>query len=96
MNAQNAKDYLPLVQAMAEGKTIQESSERSHYWSDGEDLVFDLPANRYRIKPEPRRHLLVVDSATRIAKDIYSPSLWDSKLLCEGGWELVEVVELVK
>jgi len=27
MNASNAKDYLPLVQALAEGKTIQKFSD---------------------------------------------------------------------
>lgn len=52
MNARNAKDYLPLVQAMADGKVIE------MYWSNGwkelEETSFSGPAERYRIKPEPR------------------------------------------
>lgn len=55
MNASNAKDYLPLVQALAEGKVIQHSpTGASPWWDDAEDLDFtDSPSN-YRIKPEPR------------------------------------------
>ncbi len=58
MNKNNAKDYLPFVQAMAEGKTIQGCIDTKKYsWSDyGEDecLTFDAPVYYYRIKPEPR------------------------------------------
>ena len=56
MNKDNAKDYLPLVQALAEGRTIQYSvcyglSE----WHDVDNPAFELAPDRYRIKPEPRR-----------------------------------------
>ncbi len=58
MNKNNAKDYLPFVQAMAEGKTIQGCIDTKKYsWNDYEEdecLTFDAPVNHYRIKPEPR------------------------------------------
>lgn len=58
MNKENAKDYLPLVQALADGKVIQYQYKRadlSSDWMDLEsDVSFDQPAERYRIKPEPR------------------------------------------
>lgn len=53
MNASNAKDYLPLVQALADGKTVQ-LSDGNGGWIDG-DIEFTYPASEYRIKqPEPR------------------------------------------
>lgn len=58
MNKNNAKDYLPLVQALAEGKTIQMDSGEGpgpDRWKDvtGE-LSFVSEPPRYRVKPEPR------------------------------------------
>lgn len=53
MNKFDAKDYLPLVQALVDGKTIQyKLGENS--WSTGGEVDFTLPANQYRIKPEPK------------------------------------------
>lgn len=52
MNASNAKDYLPLVQALAEGNVIQYKLRDG--WSTGGDVDFSLPPDQYRIKPEPR------------------------------------------
>jgi hypothetical protein len=55
MNKQNAHQYLPLVQALAEGKTIQ--IQMNAGWMDVShdvDLRWDLPPESYRIKPEPR------------------------------------------
>jgi hypothetical protein len=56
MNKQNAHQYLTLVQALAEGKTIQYRA--STKWNDMIDLEFVDPPERYRIKPEPREWLL--------------------------------------
>lgn len=52
MNASNAKDYLPLVQALAEGKQIQLNYNGD--WKNISDMAPMFPANFYRIKPEPR------------------------------------------
>lgn len=57
MTRENAKDYLPLVKAMAEGKSIQMKKLKADGWIDfhaDENISFDLPADQYRIKPEPR------------------------------------------
>ena len=50
MNKDNAKDYLPLIQALAEGKTIQFFSGSK--WNDVEDVSFSYEIKDYRIKPE--------------------------------------------
>ena len=54
MNKDNAKGYLPLVQALADGKVIQFRCTENHPWQDGKDVDFSLPRSYYRIKPEPR------------------------------------------
>lgn len=48
MNKDNAAQYLPLAQALAEGKTVQFYDYDSGQWKDS-----------YRIKPEPRELWLV-------------------------------------
>jgi len=53
MNAQNAHEYLPLVQALADGKTLQ-YKHSSKGWTDCNELYFDVMLECYRIKPEPR------------------------------------------
>lgn len=52
MNRETAKDYLPLVQALADGKVIQ--CDEGFGFEDLENPIFNLRASSYRIKPEPR------------------------------------------
>lgn len=53
MNKDNAKDYLPLVQALSEGKVIQHRIGTEE-WYDREQFDFADKPEQYRIKPEPR------------------------------------------
>lgn len=49
----NAKQWLPLVQALIEGKTVQ-YRHHADRWSDAEWVnPGELDASEYRIKPEP-------------------------------------------
>lgn len=53
MNKHNAKDYLPLVQALVDGKTLQVSTVNG--WEDiKSEVSFCYAPDKYRIKPEPR------------------------------------------
>lgn len=54
MNKETAKDYLPLVQALVDGKAVQIIDRDCTTWMDSDELDFRYPANHYRIKPEPR------------------------------------------
>lgn len=58
MNKNDAAQYLPLVQALADGKVIQEYRHvdlNKQAWMDCVNPEFDrYPASNYRIKPEPR------------------------------------------
>lgn len=51
MTKENAKKLIPIVQAIAEGKTIQRKDGRGN-WYDYESS--GPPADELRIKPEPR------------------------------------------
>ena len=52
MDKNNAKDYLPFVQALAEGKTIQ-CKDKDGNWNDmNYNIGFNSEPEYYRIKPE--------------------------------------------
>lgn len=53
MTREEAKEFLPIIQAFAEGKTIQ-VQENEGYWRDADVLHFNYDTCRYRIKPEPK------------------------------------------
>ena len=78
----NAALYIPLLQALAEGKTLQRI--RSGGWSDlGEDYIlsFALPVERYRIKPDPivQYHVVSIDNPASLRWSI-SSTLDEAKL----------------
>lgn len=52
MNKDNAKDFLPLVQALADGKTVE--IRYGAGWKELDSYRFSSPVEDYRIKPEPR------------------------------------------
>lgn len=56
MNRNKAKQLLPVIQAHAEGKTIQSRCIKgdTSLWYDDEDPNFDDDDLEYRIKPEPK------------------------------------------
>lgn len=58
MKQSEAKDFLPIIEAWAEGKTLQFKAYSSDRWVDvsGDDCVaFATDPSRFRIKPEPRK-----------------------------------------
>ncbi len=61
MNSKNAAQYLPLVQALADGKMIQYHRQADQTWIDPQDVEFIGPPERYRIKPEPRRIVCAIN-----------------------------------
>ena len=54
MNKDDAKDYLPLVQALADGKDLQIKTNRGWSSNLGDCFKFDSDPECYRIKPESR------------------------------------------
>lgn len=57
MNRQEAKELLPIIQAFAEGKTIQYYTNLAPHWVDIDPdgaANFSSHPSKYRIKPEPK------------------------------------------
>ena len=57
MTKENAHEYLPLVQALADGKTVQVQGSDGNWYNT---KLINTPPSRYRIKPEPRRWAMVL------------------------------------
>nr|DAG91717.1 MAG TPA: hypothetical protein [Crassvirales sp.] len=53
MNRQQAKELLPIMQAFAEGKTIQFKNAFGN-WINCDGVLFNYPPKDYRIKSEPK------------------------------------------
>lgn len=102
MNRDEAKQLWPIIQAYAEGKTIQWFNDVGE-WKSLKEAAFNLPPNRYRIKPETikiehRRYLynysgyriLVCDSRAEAGDIITSP--WFVRWI-DSDW-ITEEVEI--
>lgn len=53
MNREEIKNLLSVMQAFADGKTIQAKGGNGIWHDGGNELKFDLDSQDYRIKPEP-------------------------------------------
>lgn len=86
MNKDNAAQFLPLVQALAEGKTIQFNNGTFNEWDwhDVNDPFFTDDPEKYRVKPEPREWDLWICSSIVSALD-----------MSEAGWTKVRVREII-
>lgn len=54
MTKEDIKKFMPLMQAMLEGKTIQCYHKFNKEWVDIDDLFIGNDISLYRIKPEPK------------------------------------------
>ena len=54
MTREEAKELLPIIQAFAEGKTIQYRHKGRSTWYDLDSGQFNCDMYYYRIKPEPK------------------------------------------
>ena len=56
MTRKNAKELLPIIQALAEGKQIQDKIEGVTDWVDTDEINFEYEGQKikHRIKPEPK------------------------------------------
>jgi hypothetical protein len=93
MNKENAHLFLPLVQALIDGKTIQSKyygDGKAECWEDFEDddqIQFCDDPEDYRIKPEPRTFEIYVNKHTN---KIYHQNWVDQ------DWELITVQEVME
>ena len=91
MNKENAHEYLPLVQALADGRQLQHKNEHGE-WVDIETIVCVAP-QKLRIKPEPRTFEMWYYKPTG---RMY-PWVEDEKQYVESDeWERITVQEVIK
>lgn len=69
MNQHNAAEFLILVQALSEGKTIQVFHPSFKEWENVENPEFCYSPQSYRIKPEPREFEGVTQGTARCHND---------------------------
>ena len=91
MNAENAREYMPLVQALANGLTIQFLDAATNKWVDNKSPSFEYNPKYYRIKPEPRTFEIV---RSKLSGGIYSAETYDGS--APNTWEYITVMEVLK
>lgn len=68
MNQEKAKLLLPVIQGLAEGKTVQFLGVNGT-WIDHDNPAFNYEPNRYRLKPEPRIFYVILRADGTVAND---------------------------
>jgi len=95
MNREQAKELLPIIQAFAEGKTIQAKKAASEQeWQHAQNPTF-AALFEWRIKPEPREYWLLVHDegeTTNLVFDIEE----DAHGSCLGGQTVIKVLEVIE
>jgi hypothetical protein len=93
MTNENAKDYLPFVQALVEGKKIlvQTGPER---WEMIENPKFNRPPKYYKIAKEPRRFWVNVynDGSRNFSTSKEKADYYKN----EDCIEIIETIEVIK
>jgi hypothetical protein len=95
MKKENAKDFLPLVQALADGKTIQFRHNASAPWVDmSSEFGFGYPLENYRIKPEPREWFLLRDPDDGLFSGVPYPTRIAAEKVAQNGGCYSEVIHV--
>lgn len=95
MNKDNARDYLPLVQALAEGKVIQSRMFSCDPWKDCARPDFTMDPSNYRIKPEPREIWVRRHSNGSNSAYAYS-SKKEAEYEISAGWSVIRYREVIE
>ena len=69
MNKNNAAEFIPLVQALSEGKTIQVFHPSFKEWENTENPEFCYSPDHYRIKSDPIEFEGVTQATSRCHND---------------------------
>jgi len=91
MNKHNAKKFLPIIQALADGEEIECKCIYTATWKKQENICFDEEPESYRIKPEPRRWSIV-----RCLNNGYIYQDTGIVDYAFDEWEYITVVEEIK
>lgn len=89
MTKETAREYLPLIQALADGQTIQ--ALVGQRWIDCESPDFQVcPPENWRVKPQPRRWWL------NVCEHGITCYATETESKCSRGCNSVEHIEVVE
>lgn len=93
MNIKDAKQFLPLVQALADGKTIQSRNYLEDGWKDwpSDNISFSEPPIFYRVKPEPTVVWVIFNPG--YSPDFVYPTEAAAKASCRPGGQVVKFIQ---
>jgi len=86
MNKENAHLYLPFVQALIDGKTLQ-AKDIKDKWFDLKEIALGGDPEHYRIKPEPRKWIVWIDGDGFLHRPISNS--------VPQPWTQIEVAEIL-
>lgn len=92
MNREQAKELLPIIQAFAEGKTIQVREDIDWCYL-GNETDFNLSPQRYRIKPEPMYRPFKDKEECWEEMQKHKPFGWLKAISNKYYYSILEVVE---
>lgn len=87
MNKENARLYLPFVQALVDGKILQAKNIQNK-WIDLSEIEFGGEPEHYRIKPEPRKWKVWIDQFGYIQSTGHLSRI-------PTGWTQISVAEIL-
>jgi hypothetical protein len=88
MNKNNAHLYLPFVQALVDGKTLQ-AKDIEDKWFDLKEIALGGDPEHYRIKPEPRKWTVWLVDDDYIVHEKTIGKIYP-------GYKMIEVIEVTE
>jgi len=80
MTREEAKQWIPILQAYSEGKQIQFRQSFDSSWMDVYEPIYDATSLCHRIKPEPEEIIVIKfgDGSSLVVKDMIQASKYTS------------------
>lgn len=91
MNKESIKLFMPLMQAMLEGKTIQFYHDSDKRWVDVDEISMYYGVLSYRIKPESKTRPFVNTDECWTEMEKHQPFGWVSRIDCDERCLITDV-----
>lgn len=95
MNKDNAAQYLPLVKALAEGKTIEFQASPGR-WTTIAKPDFSCTPEYYRIKREPKVRWAIYDGGVFVGSFASQEDALNNSTRANKSFDIVKLVEAME